>query len=316
MYIVTGGYGFLGRYVVMEIMSNWKEKYVPIFIPVHKKYDLTKQSGIEKMFDYIFNNNTKPSDITIIHLAASVGGIQANQENPASFFYNNAIMGIQLLHTAYQYGIKKFVTVGTVCSYPKNPKHIPFVEEDLWNGYPEETNAPYGLAKRMLLVQSQAYRQQYGFNSIFLIPTNLYGPGDNFDPKTSHVIPALIKKFVDARNNNLNEVQIWGTGKPTREFLHVEDAAKGIIQATKLYNKPEPVNLGTGKEISIEYLAFKIADFVGYNGKTFFDYTKPDGQPRRCLDGSKAKIEFNWEATKDFDVGLWETINWDESNLK
>jgi len=243
----------------------------------------------------------------VIHLAAQVGGIGANLQNPGKFFYDNLMMGVQMMEAGRQAGIEKFVALGTICAYPKFTP-VPFKEENLWNGYPEETNAPYGLAKKMLLVQSQAYRQQYGFNSIFLLPVNLYGPGDNFDPNSSHVIPALIKKCIDAQKGLC--VHVWGTGKPTREFLYVEDAAAGIILATEKYNKSEPINLGAGFEISIRDLVKLIAKLTGFKGKIIWDKTKPDGQPRRCLDTSRAEKDFCFKAKTPFEEGLRKTIEW------
>jgi GDP-L-fucose synthase len=245
----------------------------------------------------------------VIHLAAVVGGIGANSENPGKFFYDNLMMGAQVMEIGRQAGIEKFVALGTICCYPKFTP-VPFKEDDLWNGYPEETNAPYGLAKKMLLVQSQAYRQQYGFNSIFLMPVNLYGPGDNFDPKSSHVIPSLIKKCFDAIKNNQKELVVWGTGKATREFLYVEDCAEAIILATEKYNKPEPINIGAGFEISIKDLIELIAELTGFNGKIIWDDSKPDGQPRRMLDTSKAYKEFNFIAKTSFKEGLKKTVDW------
>ena len=244
----------------------------------------------------------------VIHLAAVVGGIGANRENPGSFFYDNLIMGIQLMEEARLSGIEKFVALGTICAYPKFTP-VPFKEENLWNGYPEETNAPYGLAKKMLLVQSQSYREQYNFNSIYLLPVNLYGPGDNFDPKSSHVIPALIKKFYEAKMNGLEEVLVWGSGNATREFLYVKDCAEAIVLATEKYNKPDPVNIGAGFEISIKDLAYKIKNIIVFNGRIVWDTSKPDGQPRRSLDTSKAEKEFGFKAKTNFDEGLKETIN-------
>ena len=302
--IVTGGAGFLGKFVTQKLKEkNCKD----IFIPLIEKYDLRNMDAIKKMFA------DARADI-VIHLAALVGGIGANRENPGSFFYDNLIMGVQLMEQARLTGIEKFVALGTICAYPKYTK-VPFKEEDLWNGYPEETNAPYGLAKKMLLVQSQAYRQQYDFNSIFLLPVNLYGPGDNFDPKSSHVIPALIKKFHDAKVDNRNEVIVWGTGKATREFLYVEDCAEAVVLATKKYDKPDPVNIGAGFEISIKNLAEKISEIIEFKGKIIWDTTKPDGQPRRCLDTSKAYAEFGFKAKVSFNEGLKRTINWYISNI-
>ncbi len=266
------------------------------------RYDLRREKDIIRMYD-----ETKP-DI-VIHLAAKVGGIGANRERPGEFFYDNLIMGIQLIEIGRQRQIEKFVALGTICCYPKFTP-VPFKEENLWDGYPEETNAPYGLAKKMLLVQSQAYRAQYGFNSIFLMPVNLYGPGDNFDPKSSHVIPALIKKCFDAIDNNNSEIVVWGTGKATREFLYVEDCAEGIILATERYNKSEPVNLGAGFEISIKELAELIAKLTGFKGRVVWDTSKPDGQPRRSLDTTKAFKEFGFKAKTPFEEGLKKTIDW------
>jgi len=297
--IVTGGAGFLGKFVVKKLKDrNCKE----IFIPKIEEYDLRNLETIKKMY------RDAEADV-VIHLAAVVGGIGANRENPGSFFYDNLIMGIQLMEQARLIGIEKFVALGTICAYPKYTK-VPFKEEDLWSGYPEETNAPYGLAKKMSLVQSQAYRQQYGFNSIFLLPVNLYGPSDNFNPKSSHVIPALIKKFYDAKINNQSEVIVWGTGKATREFLYVEDCAEAIVLATEKYDKPDPVNIGAGFEISIKDLAEKIRQIIGFKGKIVWDTTKPDGQPRRCLDTTKAYDEFGFKAKVSFDEGLKKAIDW------
>lgn len=297
--IVTGGAGFLGKFVVKKLKDrNCKD----IFIPKIEEYDLRNLETIKKMY------RDAEADV-VIHLAAVVGGIGANRENPGSFFYDNLIMGIQLMEQARLTSIEKFVALGTICAYPKYTK-VPFKEEDLWDGYPEETNAPYGLAKKMSLVQSQAYRQQYGFNSIFLLPVNLYGPGDNFNPKSSHVIPALIKKFYDAKINNQSEVVVWGTGKATREFLYVEDCAEAIVLATEKYDKPDPVNIGAGFEISIKDLAEKIRQIIGFKGKVVWDITKPDGQPRRCLDTTKAEKEFGFKAKVKFDEGLKKAIDW------
>ena len=251
----------------------------------------------------------------VIHLAAVVGGIGANRKNPGKFFYENAIMGIQLMHEAYLNNIEKFIALGTICAYPKFTP-VPFREEDLWNGYPEETNAPYGLAKKMMLVQSQAYRQQYGFNSIFLLPVNLYGPRDNFDPKSSHVIPALIKKCVDAVNQGKNEIVVWGSGKPSREFIYVEDAAEGILLAAEKYHKGDPVNIGAGFEIKIKELVNLIVKLTEFSGKVNWDTSKPDGQPRRMLDTSKAEKEFCFKAKTSFEDGLIKTIEWYKDHLK
>ena len=302
--ILTGGAGFLGKYVVKKLKErNCKE----IFVPIIEEYDLRYLDAVKRMY------KDAKADI-LIHLAAVVGGIGANRENPATFFYGNLIMGIQLMEQARLTGIEKFVALGTICAYPKFTP-VPFKEEDLWNGYPEETNAPYGLAKKMSLVQSQAYRQQYGFNSIFLLPVNLYGPGDNFNPKSSHVIPALIKKFYDAKINNQSEVIVWGTGKATREFFYVEDCAEAIVLATEKYDKPDPVNIGAGFEISIKELANLIREIIGFKGKIVWDTSKPDGQPRRCLDTSKAEKEFGFKAKTNFDEGLKKTIEWYEEYI-
>lgn len=301
---VTGGKGFLGTHLVRKLREERNCKNVSIAdLP---DYNLIDISDVKKMFD-----DQKP-DI-IIHLAAVVGGIGANKENPGKYFYDNAMMGIQLIHEAYLRGIEKFVALGTICCYPKYTP-VPFKEENLWDGYPEETNAPYGLAKKMLLVQSQAYRQQYGFNSIFLMPVNLYGPGDNFDPKSSHVIPALIKKCADAKENNDDHITVWGTGKASREFIYVEDAAEGIILATEKYDKPDPVNIGAGFEIKIKNLVELIVKLTGFKGKVIWDKTKPDGQPRRLLDTSKAEKEFGFQANMDFEKGLKNTIEWFQQN--
>jgi GDP-L-fucose synthase len=270
------------------------------------EFDLTEQIAVRRMLDV-----HRPE--VIIHLAAVVGGIGANRENPGLFFYQNAIMGIMLMEEARLRGVTKFVTVGTICSYPKFTP-VPFREEDLWNGYPEETNAPYGIAKKALLVQGQAYRQQYGLNAITLLPVNLYGPGDNFDPKSSHVIPALIKKIVDARQSGQRVIEVWGTGSASREFLFVRDAAEGIVAAADRYDAAEPVNLGSGQEITIRALAELICDLCGFTGELRWDTTKPDGQPRRCLDTSRAKERFGWTATTDFREGLKQTIAWYERN--
>lgn len=297
--IVTGGHGFLGRYVIKELNKE------NILSPTHKECDLKKESDIKKLF-----SENKEYD-TVIHLAAKVGGISFNQEKSAELFYDNLIMGIQLMEHARIHGIKKFVTVGTVCSYPKYTQ-IPFREEHFWNGYPEETNAPYGLAKKMLLVQGQAYKQQYGFNAIYLILSNLYGPGDNFNPESSHVIPALIKKVYEAKETNQKSVTVWGDGLSTREFLYVEDAAKAIVLAARTYNRSDPINVGTGVEISIRDLVFKISEILKYKGDIEWDTSKPNGQPRRCLDVTK----LNFKARTTLDKGLKKTINWYNSIKK
>ena len=273
-------------------------------IPMSTDFDLRRWEHCVKA--------VKDVDV-VIHLAARVGGIGFNKKWPATLFYENAIMGLQLMEAARLHRVSKFVVVGTVCAYPKYAP-VPIKEEDLWNGYPEETNAPYGLAKKMLLVQSQAYREQYNFNSIYLLPVNLYGPGDNFDPEQSHVIPALIRKMVDAKESGASEVTVWGTGKASREFLYVEDAADGIILATESYDSPEPVNLGSGNEITILELANKIKLLAGYKGRIKWDSTKPDGQPRRCLDTSRARQKFGFEAKTDLERGLADTIQWYEQS--
>jgi GDP-L-fucose synthase len=301
--IVTGGAGFLGSYVVEKLKKRGCKN---IFIPLVEDYDLTKEKNVIRLYqDY-------PTDI-VIHLAAVVGGIGANRENPGKFFYDNLVMGAMLIEYARQFKVDKFVAIGTICAYPKFTP-VPFKEEDLWNGYPEETNAPYGLAKKMMLVQSQAYRMQYGFNSIFLLPLNLYGPRDNFNPKSSHVIPALIKKFAEAVEKGKNKVVCWGTGKPTRGFLYVEDAAEGILLAAEKYNKSEPINLGSDLEISIKDLVEIIAKLMGFKGKIKWDTSKPDGQPRRKLDTRRAEREFGFKATMDFVEGLKRTIKWYRNN--
>lgn len=297
--VLTGGAGFLGSYVVERLQERGCHS---IFIPKIEEYDLRKLSNIIKMVE------TANPDI-VIHLAAVVGGIGANRENPGNFFYDNAIMGIQLIEQARLFGIEKFVCIGTICAYPKFTP-VPFKEEDLWNGYPEETNAPYGLAKKMLLVQLQAYRQQYGMNGIFLLPVNLYGPGDNFDPQSSHVIPALIKKCIDAQRFNDDKIVVWGTGEVSREFIYAEDAAEGIVLATEKYNKSAPVNIGAGFEIKIKDLVNLIVKLTGFKGKIIWDKTKPDGQPRRMLDTQKAEKEFGFKAKTSFEAGLKKTIEW------
>ena len=296
---VTGGTGFLGRYVVRKLKEHGFDN---LFVFSRRDYDLRKLGDVQRLFV-----DVQPE--VIIHLAANVGGIGYNMKNPGTLFYENLIMGVQLMEEARKHGVKKFVAVGTVCAYPKYTP-VPFKEEDLWNGYPEETNAPYGLAKKMLLVQAQAYRKQYGFNAIYLLPVNLYGPGDSFDPDRSHVIPALIKKFVDAVETKKEEVVVWGTGRASREFLYVEDAAEAIVLATERYNKEEPVNIGSGMEINIKDLVEIIAKETGFSGKVVWDTSKPDGQPRRCLNTSKAWQEFGFRAKTSFEDGLRETIRW------
>lgn len=296
--LVTGGAGFLGGFVIDKL----KEETDQIVIPRSKEYDLVEKENIIRLF-----KETKPS--VVIHLAAVVGGIGANLKKPGEFFYKNLMMGVQLMEQSRIFKVQKFVGLGTICAYPKFSP-IPFKEEDLWNGYPEETNAPYGLAKKMMLVQSQAYREQYSFNSIFLLPVNLYGPKDNFDLESSHVIPALIRKFYEAKINKKDTVILWGDGTPTREFLFVEDCAEAIILATKKYNKSDPINIGSSKEISINNLAQLIAKKIGYSGDIIWDKSKPNGQPRRKLDTTKAEKLFGFKAKTDFEEGLDKTIEW------
>jgi GDP-L-fucose synthase len=300
--MVTGGAGFLGRAVVTEL-----EKHSPgsIFVPRSKDYDLRDPDAVRRAI-------ADSSPDVVIHLAATVGGIGANRENPGIFFYENAVMGIHLIEECHQAGVEKTVVIGTICSYPKFTQ-VPFKEDALWDGYPEETNAPYGLAKKMLMVQGQAYRQQYGMNVIHVMVANLYGPADNFDPASSHVIPALIVKLVEARNSGAVEAEVWGTGTPTREFLYVDDAATGIVQATERYDSPEPVNIGTGDEISIGELAKLIAELAGFKGKLVFNPSKADGQPRRSLDTDRAKNAFAFAAKTDIYTGLRAAIDWWES---
>lgn len=297
--LLTGGSGFLGKQVQAELVAKGYKK---IIVPRSKEYNLVDGQKVRELLD-----KTKPT--VVIHLAATVGGIGANKKNPGRFFYENLMMGVQLMHESYIRKIKKFVAVGTVCAYPKFTP-VPFKEEDVWNGYPEETNAPYGLAKKMLLVQAQSYRQQYGFNAIYLLPANLYGPHDNFDLETSHVIPAMIRKFAEAKESDRKEVVLWGDGNPTREFLFVEDAARAIVLAMEKYDGNKPINIGNGREVKMTDLADTIAKKVGYVGKIVWDKTKPNGQPRRCLDVSKAKKEFGFEASVSLDEGLQRTINW------
>lgn len=303
--VVTGGAGFLGSHVIEQLKDKGCKE---IIIPRSSVTDLRKEKDI-----ICFLNERQP-DI-IIHLAAVVGGIGANRKNPGKFFYDNLIMGAQLLEQARLFGVKKFVAIGTICAYPKFTP-VPFKEEALWEGYPEETNAPYGLAKKMMLVQSQAYRQQYGFNSIYLLPVNLYGERDNFDPESSHVIPALIKKCFDAIKNQEKEIVVWGTGRATREFLYARDAAEAIILAAEKYDDSEPVNIGSGMEISIKELAEKIAEYTGFEGSIVWDGSKPDGQPRRCLDTTRAYQAFGFRAKTNFDEGLKKTIQWYRKNMK
>ncbi|MCB0224050.1 MAG: GDP-L-fucose synthase [Anaerolineae bacterium] len=297
--MVTGGDGFLGRYVIAALKETGVET---IFIPRHHDYDLTQIGDVVRVYQ-----DSRPD--VVIHLAAKVGGIGINREKPGEFFYDNLMMGVQLMEQGRQFGVEKFVSIGTICAYPKITP-IPFKEENLWDGYPEETNAPYGLAKKMLLVQGDAYRQQYGFNAIYLLPVNLYGPGDNFDPRSSHVIPALIKKCVDALDRGDNQIVAWGSGSPSREFLYVADAARAIVMATEKYNKPDPVNIGAGMEITIKDLLHLIAELCGFQGEIVWDVSKPDGQPRRSLDTHFAQQEFGFKATTDFREGLRRTIDW------
>src|SRR5436189_779795 len=297
--LVTGGSGFLGSRVVEKLGRKSPDQ---IFVPRREKYDLVETENVVRLY-----RDAQPD--VVIHLAGEVGGIGANRANPGKFFYNNLMMGTQMMEYGRRHGISKFVALGTICAYPKHTP-VPFKEERLWDGYPEETNAPYGLAKKMLLVQAQAYRQQYGFNAIFLLPVNLYGPGDNFDPETSHVIPAIIKKCLDAVDSGAREVFLWGTGKPTREFLYVDDAAEAVVLAAERYNGADPVNVGYGSEISIKDLALLIASLTGFSGSILWDTTKPDGQPKRSLDVSKAEVLFGFRAQVSFQDGLRRTIDW------
>src|SRR5919199_541153 len=300
--LVTGGSGFVGQHLLQLLEARG---YARVSAPRRRDYDLTQADHIAACL-----RDLQPE--VILHLAAVVGGIGANRERPGEFFYQNLIMGAQLMEQARLQGVEKFVAVGTICAYPKFTP-VPFHEVDLWNGYPEETNAPYGLAKKMLLVQSQAYRQQYGYNSIYLMPVNLYGPGDNFDPQSSHVIPALIRKCVEAREAGADHVTVWGTGTPTREFLYVADCAEAIVAAMQRYDDPDPVNLGSGREISIADLATLVAQATGFRGEIRFDPSQPDGQPRRRLDTSRARERFGWQASTDFETGLAATVEWFES---
>ncbi|MBI5952000.1 MAG: GDP-L-fucose synthase [Chloroflexi bacterium] len=307
--IVTGGAGFLGSFVTAKLKERGA---TDIFIPRIEEYNLIDPTDIKRMYADTLAG-IDPKNVVIIHLAANVGGIGANMAHPAEFFYDNLIMGVELMHQAYKSGIGKFVAIGTVCAYPKFTP-VPFKEEDLWMGYPEETNAPYGLAKKMMLVQAQAYRQQYGFNAIFLLPVNLYGPRDNFNPKSSHVIPALIRKAIEATERGDKELPIWGDGSPTREFLYVEDAADGIVTAAEKYSGEQPVNLGSGYEISIKDLSEMIARMTGFTGKLVWQTDKPNGQPRRGLDVSRAKELFGWSAQVPFEEGMKRTIEWFKEN--
>jgi GDP-L-fucose synthase len=328
--IVTGGAGFLGSFVIQKLVERGA---TDILIPRIEHYNLTDRNSIQQLLDDALQPvdrcpnhllpttvtlppstfNLKPENLLIIHLAANVGGIGANREHPAEFFYDNLMMGVELMHQAYQRGVGKFVAIGTVCAYPKFTP-VPFKEEDLWIGYPEETNAPYGLAKKMMLVQAQAYRQQYGFNAIYLLPVNLYGPRDNFNLETSHVIPALIRKAIEAQERGDKELVAWGDGSPTREFLYVEDAADGIVTAAEKYNGEDPVNLGSGYEISIKDLTEMIIRLTGFEGKLVWDTEKPNGQPRRGLDVSRAKEYFGWQAQVPFEEGMRRTIGWFKAN--
>ncbi len=297
--LVTGGSGFLGQHVLKALKSRG---YRDVLAPSHVEYDLTSDTDVIAVL-----RETRPD--VVVHLAAVVGGIGANREHPGEFFYKNLLMGVQLMEHARREGVRKLVAIGTICAYPKFTP-VPFREESLWDGYPEETNAPYGLAKKMLLVQAQAYRQQYGFNAIYLLPTNLYGPGDNFDPASSHVIPALIRKCLEARERGDAEVEVWGTGTPTREFLYVADCAQGIVAALEHYDDSDPVNLGSGVEISIKDLVHNVAEATGFRGSIRFNPSQPDGQPRRRLDTSRASARFGWRATTDFRTGLGATVEW------
>ncbi|MFN2577857.1 MAG: GDP-L-fucose synthase family protein [Pyrinomonadaceae bacterium] len=301
--LVTGGAGFLGRFVVEKLKAHVEAE---VFVPRSCEYNLVDRADIVRLL-----NDSRPE--LVIHLAAVVGGIGHNQENPGRFFYENLMMGVQLIEQSRLFGVSKFVATGTVCAYPKFTP-VPFTEDDLWNGYPEETNAPYGLAKKMMLVQSQAYRQQYGFNSIFLLPANLYGPGDNFDLQTSHVIPALIRKCVEARRTAADFIEVWGSGKPSREFLYVEDCAAGIVKAAANYNESDPVNLGNGREVVIRDLVEMIAKLTRFEGDIRWQSGKPDGQPRRQLDTSRAFERFGFRAMTSLEDGLKKTIEWFEKD--
>ena len=301
--VVTGGAGFLGSFVLDELRRRGAKD---VFVPRSKDYDLVDMGAVKALY-----RDARPT--IVLHLAAKVGGIGANRDNPGKFFYDNLMMGVQLIEAGRQVGLKKLVALGTICAYPKFCP-VPFKEEDIWNGYPEETNAPYGLAKKMLLVQSEAYRQQYGFDSIVLFPVNLYGPRDNFDLETSHVVPALIRKCVEARERGDRRIVVWGDGSPTREFLHARDAAEGILDAAERYDRSDPVNLGAGFEIKIRDLVPLVARLCRFEGEIVWDSSKPDGQPRRMLDTSRAEREFGWKARIPFEEGLRETIEWFEAN--
>lgn len=301
--VVTGGTGFLGRVVCRKLAERGCQN---LGVPTHQKYDLSTENGVQRMYA-----DFQPE--IVIHLAAEVGGIGANREHPGRFFYKNMAMGLHLIEHARTNRVQKFVQAGTVCAYPKFTP-VPFREEDIWNGYPEETNAPYGIAKKALFVMLDAYRREYGLDSAVVVPVNLYGPGDNFDPKSSHVIPALIRKCVEARNSHETAMTCWGTGSASREFLYVDDAAEGILRATEVMNDPTPINLGTGREISIRHLVELIAKHTGFRGEIRWDASKPDGQPRRCLDTSRARDLLNWSAQTDFEEGLRQTIHWYEQS--
>ncbi|WEL20548.1 GDP-L-fucose synthase [Halorhabdus sp. BNX81] len=301
--MVTGGSGFLGSHLIEELRS--RSETVSVFVPDSNEYDLRERANIRRAL-----SDSKAD--TVIHLAATVGGIGANRANPGQYFYDNAVMGIELLELARQFDVEKCTILGTICAYPKHTP-VPFSETDLYEGYPEETNAPYGIAKKALLTQSRAYRKQWGFNSIYLLPVNLYGPGDDFDIETAHVIPAIIRKCIEARERGDDSITAWGSGEPTREFLYVKDAAAGILDAAERYDESDPVNLGSGMEISIRELVELIADLTGFDGDIEWDTSKPDGQPRRRLDTSRAKERFDWEATTDFEEGLRRTIEWYEA---
>jgi GDP-L-fucose synthase len=306
--LVTGGGGFLGRAVVAALKARGVAQ---LFTPRRREYDLREHDAVTRLLadtSATRDGASRPVDL-VIHLAANVGGIGANRAHPAEFFYDNLMMGVQLLHESWRAGVPKFVAIGTVCAYPKYTP-VPFHEEALWDGYPEETNAPYGLAKKMLLVQSQAYRDQYGYNSVFLLPVNLYGPWDNFDPRSSHVIPALIRKCVEAVDAGADEIVVWGDGSPTREFLYVDDAAEGIVLAAERFDRSEPVNLGSAYEITIRDLAGTIARATGFTGRIVWDTSQPNGQPRRKLDTSRAETAFDFRARTDFDTGLRQTVAW------